>query len=1412
MRSKSFLPWQLLWVYHSLVNRIAGVKITAFTTYPSYPFFMKISLTLLFTALSCCVFAQTLDTKMPAVVPPSPEIAELSRYMDVKSNLFTGASNVNIPLYELKTGSITTQVALAYSNNGIKVTDIPSRAGMGWNLIAGGMITRTVRDEPDELSTKLAPLDFANVTSAPTYLQYLRSATSYDYDTEQDIYNINAPGISSQFFFDSSNVPRLISHSNIKITVIGSPTSGIDEFYITDGNGIKYYFGENGAIEQTREVVLSGTSPKYKIQKTGWFLTRIVSPEGYSVNYSYNPIYFKTNQGPSQFVILQSDGYIESPCNKCEPTWQPVQYTLIDYDSQYLTSITTSKGQGVSFQYEQRPDDSGDNRIKSITSVQGDKAYNFGYLDITGSGYELNKRFYLQDIKTIPTDNQTDTVKHSFEYYYPENFPIQTSLSQDYSGYNNGVRNTNYFPNIYNTFYRRSEEGANRRPNFGEAKSGSLKKVTYPTGGSDEFVYEPHTLSQIVTDTVWKSLDIWNSGIGLHTADIDSATFKTTLTQTISVGFYFSEMPNASSSPYYNPPTGQRLADLEIWDVTIGERIFYHRNAINYNTIYTNLFAEAGHTYRIKINVWGETHKVGVYFKYDPLITSVPQNVPVSGIRVAYIKSNDPITGQKKYKHFTYASLADLGRSSGFGRPLIANSEVPPLLGGWCLQHGGGTQMYDLVICKSILGVSGATYPNPQDFSGSPIAYKYVIESDEPAFANGGIEHSFNGSNISTGVIGILNQPSLNSPSMVEPNLNGVEKGTITFKQTLNGNTPVQETQNLYAINMLPPLIMNYNVKKNWDFTQLGDNTTLVTLEDKLKGFVIGGYRYRGGVQYLQQTKTINYDQNGGNPRVDSTIYEYNADYTLQTKITSSNSNGYITETSLKYPANYTTSPYTGMVLQNNLNPVIEQTIVKKIGVTTMPVSILKADYKNWSTTLYGIYKPEYIKQQIGAGPLTNKIRYYAYDGSGNPLEVSQESGPHVAYIYDNLNFLSDHDFLPIAEVTNATVSSVAFTSFEGTRKGGWVYGDTKATDANTPVGGFCYNLSAGSISKTGLTSTEKYIVSYWSKNTTAYTITGTVSGYPVKVRSKNGWMLYVHLVTGVSTVAINAAGLNLIDEVKIYPENAQMKTFAYNFPGNVISSTDAKNATSYYEYDGLQRLKNIKDQNGNILKNYSYKYLKIGNQLRTGTYRKQCTTGIGSEVTYTVPAGRYTGATQEEANALAQADIEANGQAYANTNGVCSMPYVKMTLTATSSNTNGDEMHTYTASVYADSGCTVLYPVTSTLTVLYKNTKTTIVNGQPTISSTNLYTTISAGNHSRTLTIMGNSCNGQTLDLQAGSPDQPPVTETVVVQETVSETESNQQAATGEATTNGFAPVNCEYSYLTLRPSSSYWLPGTVD
>ena len=66
-----------------------------------------------------------------------------------------------------------------------------------------------------------------------------------------------------------------------------------------------------------------------------------------------------------------------------------------------------------------------------------------------------------------------------------------------------------------------------------------------------------------------------------------------------------------------------------------------------------------------------------------------------------------------------------------------------------------------------------------------------------------------------------------------------------------------------------------------------------------------------------------------------------------------------------------------------------------------------------------------------------------------------------------------------------------------------------------------------------------------------------------------------------------------------------------------------------------------------------------VPNDLRSGTAtRNNCTGGqIGSLVTYTVPAGTYFAADKAAANALAEADVLANKQAYANSTGTCTAP-----------------------------------------------------------------------------------------------------------------------------------------------------------
>jgi len=62
-------------------------------------------------------------------------------------------------------------------------------------------------------------------------------------------------------------------------------------------------------------------------------------------------------------------------------------------------------------------------------------------------------------------------------------------------------------------------------------------------------------------------------------------------------------------------------------------------------------------------------------------------------------------------------------------------------------------------------------------------------------------------------------------------------------------------------------------------------------------------------------------------------------------------------------------------------------------------------------------------------------------------------------------------------------------------------------------------------------------------------------------------------------------------DDIKLRPSMSQMNSFTYLPLIGLASKTDDQNHTLKYEYDGLGRLKIIRDQDGNVLKQIDYQY-----------------------------------------------------------------------------------------------------------------------------------------------------------------------------------------------------------------------------
>jgi len=83
---------------------------------------------------------------------PSAGSTALGEYGITPVNLHTGAAQINVPLFNLKSANLSNPVSLSYHASGTKVSEISSWVGLGWSLNAGGVITREVNGLPDDIN------------------------------------------------------------------------------------------------------------------------------------------------------------------------------------------------------------------------------------------------------------------------------------------------------------------------------------------------------------------------------------------------------------------------------------------------------------------------------------------------------------------------------------------------------------------------------------------------------------------------------------------------------------------------------------------------------------------------------------------------------------------------------------------------------------------------------------------------------------------------------------------------------------------------------------------------------------------------------------------------------------------------------------------------------------------------------------------------------------------------------------------------------------------------------------------------------------------------------------------------------------------------------------------------------------
>ncbi|HSZ31944.1 MAG TPA: hypothetical protein VK772_01465 [Puia sp.] len=356
---------------------------------------------------------------------------------------------------------------------------------------------------------------------------------------------------------------------------------------------------------------------------------------------------------------------------------------------------------------------------------------------------------------------------------------------------------------------------------------------------------------------------------------------------------------------------------------------------------------------------------------------------------------------------------------------------------------------------------------------------------------------------------------------------------------------------------------------------------------------------------YQQMTQ---YDLKGDSI-VNTTYYTFNSTTRNLSSTSTGTSDGQSIIQKFKYPEDYSTSLTGNMITVGLLNPVLEkQTWLYKNSSDSVLISGVitvfdQSIYKPTSTYAIETTKPiTSLNNETSSGgkftSLLSDSRYILkgqiqYDGNNNLSVANKASDINVSYLWDY------NHATPIAEVKNAAQADVAYTSFEADGKGSWTFTGASNADSTSPTGNNCYNLGqmSGSITKSGLTSGNNYIISYWLKRGTPLTITGTVAGYPLQGKTINGWTYFEHKITGQTSVTVNVTGTVYIDELRLYPYSAQMTTYTYNPLIGMSSQCDADNRISYFKYDPFGRLKVVLDQDHNIVKTVQYHYIGETNE-----------------------------------------------------------------------------------------------------------------------------------------------------------------------------------------------------------------------
>lgn len=724
------------------------------------------------------------------ILPPSPSAAALQQYTDFPIGYHTGTPNIDIPIHTLGGRGISVPISLSYHAGGVKVDQVASNVGLGWSLNAGGMVSRTIMGKADEAADGFIaqghkvpyPLDLT------TNFDDFKGFAELGQDGQPDMFNFSVGGYSGKFhlFKPGPQEPvqvRLMPHQDIKITYDTCRSNcppiltDIYTFTITTPDGMQYTLGGGNAYEtsETGSTTSECRVKNYDIPYiTTWHLTKIHNPA------TKDDVLFYYNDSEISYDLSYTESFSRplSTHNACDGQYTSSKCITTKTDKgKVLSSIVSTHGV-VEFEINNDRQDVnigtiGGNRITDIlikgTSGNLLKKYSLVQTFIQSSGNVPDHldntskwRMYLDEIQAYDSNNQF-IKSHKIDYHNREELPPRLSFEQDHWGYMNSNTARQLTPVLYHTEYEKFSNhfndfaAADRRPDPLLSKTGTLNRITYPTGGTVSYEFEGNEIAACreLPRKIDQEAKVQADYVDQEVSDYE--TFTLEFGQVVELSYSIFKIEDLFLGAYLKiARTSAPAQNVFDWNA------YYGHGATPYCSDSTIYFYLSAGTYEMEAHARTELasndtpctfgsatqENAAMTLRYQDIVYEETENIPIGGIRLKSVTydDGDNDTSNNIYREMVYkaedengcfrSTAVEMGRSPHYISQDI--SIVDPSEGGIACDYATCTSLRHTSssinnltnTAGNIVGYGRVWELQGVDGSNGKTGYKYSIATD----------------------------------------------------------------------------------------------------------------------------------------------------------------------------------------------------------------------------------------------------------------------------------------------------------------------------------------------------------------------------------------------------------------------------------------------------------------------------------------------------------------------------------------------------------------------------------------------------------------------------------------------------------------------------------------------------------